>query len=135
MINFTTTLSYGLRLLINLALEKNKPKSLKKIAKEESISLPYLRKIVIPLEKAFIIKSLRGPGGGFILARKPSEIYISEVVPMLNRSRVLNCVRGSSSCNRYRNCIVKDLLEEVYNKIQLVFKKKTLTTILKKKKK
>ena len=135
MFNFTTTLTYGLRLLINLSLKKEGPKQLERIAKEENISLGYLRKIVIPLEKAGILKSSRGPGGGFILNRKPSDISLSEVTSILNRSKVIDCIKGTSSCQRYGDCVVKDLLEEVYNKIQLVFRKKTLATILQRKKK
>ncbi len=134
MVNFTTTLTYGLRLLANLAQNKNQSKPLKKIAKEEGISLGYLRKIVSSLERAGILKSLRGPGGGYVLARKPQDIPLSEVITILNRSKVIGCIKGSSGCRRYSDCIVKDLLEEVYHKIQSVFKNKTLATILRRKK-
>ena len=131
MFNFTATLSYGLRLLINLALSENSPKQLKKIAKEEGISLPYLRKLVIPLERAGIIKSSRGPGGGFVLRRMPCDISLAEVIDVISHNKVIDCVKGPSGCRRSTNCLVKELLEEAYQKMQSVFKKKTLATILK----
>jgi Rrf2 family iron-sulfur cluster assembly transcriptional regulator len=131
MIKFNNTLSYGLRLLVNLALEGKNPKQLKKIAKEENISLSYLRKLIIPLEKNGIVKSLRGPGGGFLLSRKPAQISLYEVINTLSHSKVIACVKGSSSCRRYGDCAVKDLLEEVYLKVQSVFKNKTLASIIK----
>ena len=115
-----------------MAVDNKVPKQLKKIAKEENISLGYLRKLISPLEKAGIIKSLRGPGGGFILARKPSEIDLYEVVNVLNKRKVIDCAKGLSSCKRYGDCVAKDLLEEVYNKVELVFKRKTLDKIIKK---
>lgn len=131
MFQFTTTLSYGLRLLLNLAHSPTRPRQLKKIAAEENISLPYLRKVVISLEKAGVIKSLRGPGGGFMLSRKPAEISLTEVISILSHTKVIDCVKGSSSCERFKNCAVKDLLEEAYNQFQLVFKNRTLDSLLK----
>lgn len=131
MFNVTTTLSYGLRLLLNLAHSSKAPKQLKRIASEEDITLPYLRKLTIPLERAGIVKSLRGPGGGFILNRKPQEIDLWEVINILSHNKVIDCVKGSASCRRYDSCVVKGLLEEAYSKFKTVFKKKTLATILK----
>ncbi|UCC94437.1 MAG: Rrf2 family transcriptional regulator [Candidatus Omnitrophota bacterium] len=131
MIHLTTTLSYGLRFLANLALAEGRPKRLSKIAKEESISLLYLRKLIIPLEKAGIMKSVRGPGGGFVLSRNPSEIRLSEVISILSRNRVMECLKTPSSCLRQEDCRIKGLLEEVYNKIQGIFENKTLETIIK----
>ncbi len=131
MFNFNNTLTYGLRLLINLSQNKDKPKPLKKIAQEENISLQYLRKLTIPLERVGIVKSLRGPGGGFMLDKPPAQINLLAVSNALNRSKVIDCVKGASGCRRFGDCMVKDLLEEVYNKVQSVFKNKTLATIVK----
>ncbi len=131
MFNFNNTFTYGLRLLVNLSQNMDKPKQLKKIAQEENISLQYLRKLIIPLERAGMVKSLRGPGGGFMLTKLPVEISLLAVNNALNRSKVIDCVKGSSDCRRFGDCMVKDLLEEIYNKAQLVFKNKTLATIVK----
>jgi len=135
MFNFNNTFTYGLRLLVNLSGSKDKPKTLKKIAQEENISLQYLRKVVIPLERGGMVKSLRGPGGGFMLNKSPNQISLLAVSDALNRSKVIDCVKGASGCRRFSNCMVKDLLEEVYNKAKLVFKNKTLATIIKRDKK
>ncbi|MCK4917593.1 MAG: Rrf2 family transcriptional regulator [Candidatus Omnitrophica bacterium] len=136
MINFTTNLRYSLRLLINLALGEKIPRKLKTIAGEENISLSYLRKLIIPLDKAGIVKSSRGPGGGFTLNREASDLPLSELIDILERtSKVLGCVKGLSDCRRYEDCIVKDLLEEVYDKVQAVFEKRTLATLINRKNK
>jgi len=131
MFNFTTTFSYGLRLLINLSLNGKEPKQLKKIADEEGISLPYLRKLILSLEKAGLVKGLRGPGGGFVLSRPPEKVSITEVINTLSRNKVLDCVKSASACKRSKECAVKDLLEEAYIKFQSVFEDKNLANIIK----
>ncbi|HIE36375.1 MAG TPA: Rrf2 family transcriptional regulator [Candidatus Omnitrophica bacterium] len=134
MINFTTTLSYGLRFLANLAQENHGPKQLKKVAEEEEISLLYLRKLIPPLEKAGLIRSIKGPGGGFILNRKPSRIHLSEIINVLSRNRIIDCLKDPSNCKRKNECLVKDIWWEIYQKIQMIFKGKTLETIVRRQK-
>lgn len=130
MFSLNNTFTYGLRLLVNLHYNGDKPKQLKKIAQEENISLQYLRKLVISLERAGIVKGLRGPGGGFLLSKSSGEISLLAVNNALNRSKVIDCLRGRSGCRRFERCLVKDLLEEVYDKVRTVFKDKTLDTVV-----
>jgi Rrf2 family protein len=130
MLNFTSTLSYGLRLLLNLAKGEQRPRQLKMIAQEEGISLPYLRKIAAPLERAGIIRSLRGPGGGYMLKKKPDDIALIEIINILTRTKVMSCVKTDSSCKRSSHCAVKNLLHQAYVQFQLVFEPKTVATLL-----
>jgi len=131
MFNVNTTLSYGLRLLLNLASNGNSPKQLKAIAREENISLGYLRKLINSLDRAGLVKSTRGPGGGFVLNREPGDIQLLQVIGIFSQDKVMDCIKGSSKCTRHSGCAVKELLEEAYGKFKLVFKDKTLATILK----
>src|SRR4030042_685881 len=130
MFQFTTTLTYGLRFLIFLAGEEKKPQPLRKVAAEENISLPYLRKIIMPLERAGIIKSVRGPGGGFLLGRTPEHIPLAEVIGILSHSKVVDCLKGADTCRRYETCAVKELLEQAYKQFRMVFENKSLATII-----
>lgn len=131
MINFTTTLSYGLRFLLNLALADSPPKQLKIIAQEEKIPLAYLRKLIPLLERAGFIKSIKGPGGGYILNRAPSDIFISEVTSTLSRDKLQGCISNSSDCHRHDDCLIKDLLVDVYGRVREVLDNKTLDTLIK----
>ena len=54
--------------------------SLAEISKRQDISLPYLEQLLVKLRRAGLVESARGPGGGYRLARVPSEIRISEVL-------------------------------------------------------
>ena len=75
---------YGLRLLYHLAGNYNNgPLQLRTVAEREDISEKYLGQIVILLRSAGIINSVRGNQGGYLLAHKPSELSVLEVVETL----------------------------------------------------
>ncbi|MCP3969350.1 MAG: Rrf2 family transcriptional regulator [Rhodobacteraceae bacterium] len=54
--------------------------SLAEISKRQDISLPYLEQLFVKLRRAGLVESVRGPGGGYRLARPPSEIRVSDVL-------------------------------------------------------
>ena len=53
------------------------------VAKRQNISLNYLEHIFVPLKKKGIIKSIRGPGGGYVLSKSSYEIRLSDIVSAL----------------------------------------------------
>lgn len=77
----TTKGRYGVRAVLNLAASSaERPISIKTIAADEAISAEFLEQIFFKLKKSGIISSVRGPGGGFILSRKPSEVTIKDIL-------------------------------------------------------
>lgn len=54
--------------------------SLAEIAKRQDISLPYLEQLFVKLRRAGLVEAVRGPGGGYKLARTPSDIRVSEIL-------------------------------------------------------
>lgn len=54
--------------------------SLAEISKRQDISLPYLEQLFVKLRRAGLVESVRGPGGGYKLAKQPSEIRVSEIL-------------------------------------------------------
>ena len=68
----------GLSMLADL--KQSSPKSLSVLAKEQSISLSYLEQVFSSLKNKGLVKGVRGPGGGYVLAKDPSEINIAEVL-------------------------------------------------------
>ena len=77
----TTKGRYGVRAVLNLAASyANRPISIKTIAADEGISPEFLEQIFFKLKKSGIISSVRGPGGGFLLSRKPSEVSIKDIL-------------------------------------------------------
>ncbi|MEZ5684856.1 MAG: Rrf2 family transcriptional regulator [Paracoccaceae bacterium] len=71
---------YAIVALVDMAIARpNERTSLAAISERQHISLPYLEQLFVRLRRAGLVNSVRGPGGGYRLAREPGEIRISEV--------------------------------------------------------
>ncbi len=73
---------YASRALLSLALhaETEGPTSVRDIAERTALPQPYLEQILLALKGAGLVRSKRGVGGGYVLARPPSEIRLSEII-------------------------------------------------------
>lgn len=72
---------YACRALLSLALHDNVgPTSVRDIAERTAIPQPYLEQILLSLKGAGLVRSKRGVGGGYVLARQPAEIRLSEIL-------------------------------------------------------
>jgi len=72
---------YAARALLSLALhESERPTSVKEIAERTTLPQPYLEQILLQVKGAGIVRSKRGVGGGYVLARPPAEITLAEIV-------------------------------------------------------
>lgn len=103
----TTKGRYGLRAVINLANARhNRPISISSIANEEKVSSEFLEQIFFKLKKAGLIRSVRGPGGGFVLERKPSEISVQDILQAVGEMRGLTpcTLRRRALCDRSEPC-------------------------------
>lgn len=76
---------YGLRAVVYLASlpDLDEPQQISVIAKRQQIPEDYLRQLLTHLKAAGVVRSVRGPHGGYMLAREPSEITMGEVVEVL----------------------------------------------------
>lgn len=75
------------------------PTSLSEIAKSQNISLSYLEQIFSLLKKAKIVKSIKGPGGGYILGNNHGEITIAQIIKAIGEPiKMTNCNTGQKSC-------------------------------------
>jgi Rrf2 family protein len=108
MIKLSTKGRYGTRLMVNLARHYNGGQEaiiLKNVSEEEGISIRYLEQIIIPLKINRLVKSIRGAGGGYSLARKPSEIKVCDVLQALEGScSLVECVEDEGFCDKVRTC-------------------------------
>ena len=72
---------YASRALLSLALHgEEAPTSVREIAERTALPQPYLEQILLALKGAGLVRSKRGVGGGYVLARDPAEIKLSEIV-------------------------------------------------------
>src|SRR4030042_4757023 len=107
----STRTRYGTRALLELALHQDKDRvSLKDIARQQQISLPYLEHLIAPLIAGGIIRSTKGPKGGISLTRKPGEIKLSEITQLLEGPMApVECVNNPEACKRSGACATRDV--------------------------
>ncbi len=116
MFRISTKGRYGTRLMLNLALhfqESSPARSLKEVAEEEDISIRYLEQIIIPLRDHRLVKSQRGAGGGYTLARPPASIRLSEVLQAVEGNCCLvECVEDRNICPRSSVCAAYEIWKQ-----------------------
>lgn len=101
---------------------KRRPVPLAEIADRQEISLSYLEQLFAKLRRGALVKSVRGPGGGYLLAHPAEETRIADIILAVDEPiRATRCMpgqpvgcRGNSS-----RCLTHDLWEELGNQIYL----------------
>jgi Rrf2 family protein len=120
--------------MVNLARHhKNSREAiiLKSVAEEEGISIRYLEQIIIPLKINRLVKSIRGAGGGYTLARKPSEIKLCEILQALEGScSLVECMEDETFCDRIKTCGTYEIWKTASNLLRDYFDNITLQDIL-----
>lgn len=134
MIKLSTKGRYGTRLMLNLANHYNKGNEsiiLRSVSEEEDISIRYLEQIIIPLKISKLVKSIRGAGGGYILARHPSQIKLSEILHALEGSCCLvDCVDDEDYCDRIPICAPYEAWKEASHLLKNYFENVTLQSLV-----
>ncbi len=109
----STKSTYGLRAMLNIALEPEKHTiSIMDISRREGISIAYLEQLLNRLRREGLVKSVRGPKGGYVLSRKPNEITVGDIVRTLEGSIYpVHCVAAKKSrgmtCRMSKGCVPK----------------------------
>ena len=105
------------------------PLTAKTISERQEISFPYLEQILNKLHKAKLVRSVRGTGGGFLLAKKPKNIKIIDIISALGESVTpVECVDElkDNQCKQIKNCVTYLLWKKLNKKIKEVLEDTTL---------
>tara|TARA_A100001037_G_C15030377_1_gene580604 strand:- start:528 stop:956 length:429 start_codon:yes stop_codon:yes gene_type:complete len=133
----TTKGRYAVMAMADLAANQNeKPVSLTDISLRQNISLSYLEQLFSKLKNEKLVKSIRGPAGGYILEKSPKEIKISNIIYAVDEQiKTLNCKKDSKKgCNgKTVKCITHNLWDELENHINNFFEKVNLSDVIKQK--
>jgi len=102
----STRSRYGTRLLVDMARHYEQgPIHLSDIARRQGVSVKYLEQIIIPLKKAGLVQSVRGPKGGHRLARPPADITVADIVAILEDGlSLVTCTEQPEVCRRAPLC-------------------------------
>lgn len=94
-VKISTKGRYGLRMMIDIAMNQNEgPVSVRDIARRQSLSDKYLEQIITQANKAGLLKSIRGAGGGYQLSRLAKDISVGEILRAMEGSlSPVECVR------------------------------------------
>jgi len=112
------------------------PIELKEIAKRENISLKYLEQVIVPLRTAGLVKSARGSKGGYFLAKPPSEVYLKDLVQILEGPlNLIECLNDPKVCQKVPYCVTRDIWKEVSDAIDRIFHSVTLGDMVQRKNK
>ncbi len=128
----STKTRYGMRAILVLAGHYGQgPLQTNVIAKQQDISIKYLEQLMAILKASGLIKSVRGARGGYILARKPDEIRLSEVFYGLEGPLVtVECLEDQSVCTRIADCASRQLWAQVQEAITKVLESMTLQDLI-----
>jgi Rrf2 family transcriptional regulator, iron-sulfur cluster assembly transcription factor len=134
----TTRGRYGLRAVLKLTLtETGKPVSIRELSAIEGISPEFLEQIFFRLRKAGIIKSTRGPGGGFQMERDPSTVTVKEIFDAVGEEISMTPCTGDEGertpCTHEERCLAHDMWEATSKHFDDYFSGITITDILEKK--
>jgi len=102
---------YGIRAMIALARDFDDVVSIKELAERESIPETFLEQIMSDLRRAGLLKSVRGPYGGYRLNNAPDEITVGRVMEILEGS--LSPARCEAGCSRHDGCSTRSVLDRI----------------------
>lgn len=122
---------YGTRLMLELARNYGKgPTSIAEISRKQDIPIKYLEQLIIPLKKADLVTSVRGPKGGHMLTRSPESINLWEILVLLeSNSSMVDCLVDRSVCPNTKTCPVRPVWGKALNAIVQIFRTTNLRDI------
>lgn len=127
---------YAVMAMVDLARHSGgKPVALGEIAARQEISLSYLEQLFGRLRRGGLVKSVRGPGGGYLLARGMDDTRISDIILAVDEPiKATRCKSESPlGCHSNRSrCLTHDLWAELGNQIHLFLSAVTLADVCEK---
>ena len=125
---------YAVMAMADLASNENtKPVSLNEIATRQNISLSYLEQLFLKLKNNNLVKSVRGPHGGYMLDKKSKDIKLSSIISAVDEEvKTLNCKKESKKgCGgRSVKCITHYLWDDLEKHINSFFENKNLNELI-----
>ncbi|MSQ19062.1 MAG: Rrf2 family transcriptional regulator [Betaproteobacteria bacterium] len=106
------------------------PVSLAEISARQKISLSYLEQLFGKLRRGGLVKSTRGPGGGYMLSRPAQDISVAEIITAVDESIDATSCGGQENCVEDQKCITHDLWEGLNEHIFTYLRAVTLAKLI-----
>ncbi|MFZ6016047.1 MAG: RrF2 family transcriptional regulator [Nitrospirota bacterium] len=132
MLRLSTRGQYGVRAMFEIARGySSRPITIKEISKKQDVSVAYLEQILNKLRKAGLISSVKGPGGGYVLNRKPEDISIGRILKELEGPvAITSCLDPEEGCVRVDGCVTYLLWKSLGKKIEVFLDTVTLNDLI-----
>ncbi|MBL4775881.1 MAG: Rrf2 family transcriptional regulator [Mariprofundus sp.] len=106
---------YAVSAMVDLNKQrKNGPTTLAAISERQFISLSYLEQLFRRLRENDLVTSVRGPGGGYLLAKDAADISVADIIRAVNEPvRTTMCENGIRGCHRGKRCDTHQLWESL----------------------
>jgi Rrf2 family protein len=127
---FSKTTTYALRILILMSLENQESYPAAYLYDKLKIPKQYLRRLLTELTRSGFIVSSRGRNGGFVFAKNPDNIFISQIIDAVEGLDSLNtCFLGVRNCDLAVKCAMHDLWAGVKDSMNTILSGTTLKDI------
>ena len=114
----TTRGRYAVTAMLDLAIHSDKqPITLADISQRQEISLSYLEQLFSKLRREDLVRSVRGPGGGYQLARNFDVIYVAQIIDAVDESIDATNCQGRGDCNHGEVCLTHHLWQDLSDQI------------------
>lgn len=123
---------YGMRAVLELAAQYGKkPVQIRAIAEHQEISGKYLEQLIAMLKSAGLVRSVRGPRGGYALSRPPSQITLKEVFQVLEGPIApTECLEHPEYCKRFADCATREIWKQLQDAVSSVLSSYTLADVI-----
>ncbi|MEN9430121.1 MAG: Fe-S cluster assembly transcriptional regulator IscR [Pseudomonadota bacterium] len=114
----TTKGRYAVTAMLDLAIHARiEPVSLGDISERQSISISYLEQLFAKLRKNGLVSSVRGPGGGYQLARHGADIFIAQIIDAVDELVDVTRCAGQGDCQQGMMCLTHELWTDLSHQI------------------
>jgi Rrf2 family protein len=133
-VKVSTRGDYASRALLSLALHEGggSPTSVRDIAERTALPQPYLEQILLALKGAGIVRSKRGVGGGYVLAREPSQITLGDIVSAVDGPIVIGDFgepHQDGACDHEGQCVLLSVWSNVSDQMRRMLDALTLADV------
>jgi Rrf2 family transcriptional regulator, iron-sulfur cluster assembly transcription factor len=127
-VKVSTRGDYAARALLSLALHgSERPTSVKEIAERTGLPQPYLEQILLAVKGAGLVRSKRGVGGGYVLAREPQEITLADILAAVD-GPLTQLMGEHDHCEGH--CVLQEVWVHVSEETRLILERFSLQDLV-----